>query len=164
MRPLPKNQLNPKVKNVWRISDAIWITLIFLCCFIPFLLAGVLSQPDGGWAWKAAGFVTGVFIVVYIVFLGFLPKLRYIRWRYEVGEHELDIARGIIWRKRFIIPFVRVQNTDTKQGPILRAFNLASVTVATAAGEHAIPGLAFEEADILRDRIAEQARLAQEDV
>lgn len=164
MRPLPKNQLNPKVKNVWRISDAIWIVLVYLCCSVPFFLVGLLDQPDGGWAWKAAGFVTGVFIVVFVVFLGFLPKLRYIRWRYEVGEHELDIAKGIIWRKRYIIPFVRVQNTDTKQGPILRAFGLASVTVATAAGEHAIPGLSFEEADTLRDRIAEQARLAQEDV
>ena len=76
----------------------------------------------------------------------------------------LDIARGIIWRKRFIIPFIRVQNTDTRQGPVLRAFGLSSVTVATAAGEHEIPGLGMEEAEQLRDRAAELARLAQEDV
>ena len=50
------------------------------------------------------------------------------------------------------------------QGPILRAFGLSSVTVATAAGEHEIPGLGIEEADVLRDRAAELARLAREDV
>ena len=43
-------------------------------------------------------------------------------------------------------------------------FGLASVTVATAAGEHEIPGLAFDVAEQLRDRAAELARLAQEDV
>ena len=43
-------------------------------------------------------------------------------------------------------------------------FGLASVTVATAAGEHEIPGLAFDVAEQLRDRAAELARLAREDV
>ena len=103
-----------------------------------------------------------LFLVVLLA--GVLPNIRYVRWRYEVGEHELDIMRGIFWRKRFVIPFIRVQNTDTKQGPIMRSFGLAQVTVSTAAGEHEIPGLEVEEADALRDVIATQARLAQEDL
>ena len=102
--------------------------------------------------------------VVYIVWLVVLPPIRYARWRYEVSEDYLDIAKGIIWRKRYTIPFIRVQNTDTRQGPILRAFGLASVTVATAAKEHEIPGLQFDAAEQLRDRAAELARLAREDV
>jgi membrane protein YdbS with pleckstrin-like domain len=161
---MPQNQLNPKVKNVWRISDAIWITLVWLSCALPFLVVGALEFEDGGWVWTVAGFITGHYIVAMIVFLAVLPPIRYVRWRYEVGENHLEIAKGIIWRKRYMIPFVRVQSTDTKQGPILRAFGLASVTAATAAGEHSIPGLQIDEADCLRDRIAEQARLAQEDV
>ena len=36
--------------------------------------------------------------------------------------------------------------------------------VATAAGEHEIPGLGADVAEQLRDRAAELARLAQEDV
>ena len=164
MRPMPANQLNPKVKNVWRISDAIWITLVYLCCALPFLLVALLDSSVGAWVWMVLGVLTGLYAAMLIIFLGVLPPIRYIRWRYEVGENHLEIAKGIIWRKRYMIPFVRVQSTDTKQGPILRAFGLASVTTATAAGEHSIPGLEFGEADHLRDRIAEQARLAQEDV
>ena len=153
MRPLPKNQLDPKVKSVWRISDALWLTLAYAVCSATFFIIALVDS-ESSWAW----------VVALVVMVGILPPIRHMRWRYEVGENELDIARGIIWRARFVIPFVRVQNTDTKQGPILRMFNLASVTVSTAAGEHVIPGLAFEEADMLRDRIATQARLAQEDV
>ena len=40
----------------------------------------------------------------------------------------------------------------------------AQVTVSTAAGNHEIPGLLVEDADELRDLIATQARLAQEDL
>lgn len=163
MRPLPKNQLDPKVKSVWRISDALWLTVAYAACSATFFIIA-LTDSEASWAWIVVAVMTAVWIASLVVLVGILPPIRHMRWRYEVGENELDIARGIIWRARFVIPFVRVQNTDTKQGPILRMFNLASVTVSTAAGEHVIPGLAFEEADVLRDRIATQARLAQEDV
>lgn len=162
MSDLPANQLDPKIKNVWRISDAIWIILAFLCCFLPF---GIAAAVDGSsWIFMVLAIIAAVFAALLVVFMAVLPPIRFARWRYEVTEDYLDIAKGIIWRKRYIIPFIRVQNTDTRQGPIMRAFGLASVTVATAAGEHVIPGLSFAEAELLRDRAAELARLAREDV
>ncbi len=163
MREMPAYQLNPKIKNVWRISDAIWIVLVFLGCFVPFAIAAVV-EPEAGWIRLVLLALVAAFAVALVVFLAVLPPIRFARWRYEVSAEYLDIAKGIVWRKRYIIPFIRVQNTDTRQGPILRAFGLASVTVSTAAGEHEIPGLAIEEAELLRDRAAELARLAREDV
>ncbi|MEG0476876.1 MAG: PH domain-containing protein [Raoultibacter sp.] len=162
MKELPKNQLNPKVKNVWRINDAVWITITFLCCFVPFVIAAVVD-PAPWYALVLAGEAI-VFVLALILWLVVLPPIRFARWRYELTQDYLDIARGIVWRKRIVIPFIRVQNTDTRQGPILRAFALASVTVSTAAGEHEIPGLEAEVAESLRDRAAELARMAQEDV
>ena len=163
MRPLPANQLDPRVKNVWRLNDALWICLICaptLGCLqvlriAPNLvnLANILTVA-GVAAWA----------VLLVIWLAVLPPIRYMRWRYEITDDYLDIARGIFWRKRFVVPFIRVQNTDTRQGPILRAFGLATVTVSTAAGEHAIPGLDAQVADKLRDKAAELARLAREDV
>ena len=160
MKEMPANQLDPRVKSVWRINDAIWITVIGLCvglCVSPLMLIlglGVWPLIVFGICW----------VVVYVVWLVVLPPIRYVRWRYEVTPDYLDIAKGIVWRKRYTIPFIRVQNTDTRQGPILRAFGLASVTVATAAKEHEIPGLDYEIAERLRDRAAELARIAREDV
>ena len=163
MRDYPTNQLDPRVKNVWRISDAIWIVFtaaVVLGCVQLFRLS-----PNLEWLANALTLGGGLFFLALLVlFLGVLPQIRYIRWRYEITEDYLDIAKGIVWRSRYIIPFIRVQNTDTQQGPILRAFGLASVTVSTAAGEHVIPGLDFATAEQLRDRAAELARLAREDV
>ncbi|MDR2109313.1 MAG: PH domain-containing protein, partial [Coriobacteriales bacterium] len=99
-----------------------------------------------------------------IIFVGVYPKVRWLQWCFDVLEEEVDIQKGIFWRKRIIIPLIRVQNVDTRQGPVMRAFGLASITVATAAGEHEIPGLPFAEADALRDRVAVLVRIAQEDV
>ena len=160
MKDMPANQLDPRVKAVWRFNDALWITVIGLV--VGFCLVPIMMLPDVG-AWPLYVFAACM-VVIYIVWLVVLPPIRYARWRYEVSEDYLDIAKGIVWRKRYTIPFIRVQNTDTRQGPILRAFKLASVTVSTAAKEHVIPGLDFETAEQLRDRAAELARLAREDV
>lgn len=162
MKELPKSQLNPKIRSVWRIGDAVCATLLFLCCAVPFAIGAALDPA--AWVYVVLGVLLALYAVALVLFLAVLPPVRYARWRYELSDDYLDIARGIIWRKRFIVPFIRVQNTDTRQGPILRAFGLSDVTVATAAGEHVIPGLVQEEAEQLRDRAAELARLAREDV
>lgn len=162
MKEMPANQLDPRVKAVWRINDAVWITFIGLCVGLGVIMPVSFALPS------VTPMLLAVFAVcmvaVYVVWLVVLPPIRYVRWRYEVSSDYLDIAKGIVWRKRYTIPFIRVQNTDTRQGPILRIFKLASVTVATAAKEHVIPGLDFETAEHLRDRAAELARLAREDV
>jgi membrane protein YdbS with pleckstrin-like domain len=166
MLDYPTQKLDPRVKGAWRVNDAIWLTLtelsVCLALGIPYVML-------------AAGSVQGVLgillvasLVCYaaalVVFLAILPPIRYARWRFELSDDYLQIAKGIIWRTRYVIPFIRVQNTDTRQGPILRAFGLATVTVSTASDAHEIPGLAFEEAERMRDRAAELARLAREDV
>ena len=162
MADTPTQQLDPRIKNVWRINDAIWIVLLFLCCFIPF--AVVQAVAPAAWCTVVLVAIAVVFAVLLVLFVFVLPPIRYARWRYELSQEFLDIQRGIFWRKHFTIPFIRVQSTDTKQGPILRAFGLSSVTAATAAGEHEIPGLETAVAEQLRDRVAEFARIAQEDV
>ena len=162
MKELPASKLDPRVKNIWRITDSLWTVFAMACVMLVTLPVAGLS---GDGAIRTAMTVELVVLVAALAFVLFaLPSIRYVRWRYEVSPEYLDIAKGIIWRKRYVIPFIRVQNTDTRQGPIMRAFGLASVTVATAAKEHEIPGLDFAVAEELRDRAAELARLAREDV
>lgn len=161
MRELPGTQLDPRIKKVWRINAAIWTSLGFL----PFLLTfGFLGLWDPALFGVVFAVVLALYVLALAVFFAVLIPFRYARWRFDVTEDYLEISKGIIWRNRYMIPFIRVQNTDTRQGPLLRAFGLSSVTVSTAAGEHVIPGLRWDDADILRDRAAELARLAREDV
>ena len=42
---------------------------------------------------------------------------------------------------------VRVQHVDTEQGPILKKYDLATITISSAATTHTIPALITAEAD-----------------
>lgn len=155
--------LDTRVKAVWRIGGSLTATLIagapaLACAMIA--RSGFAPGPLGvaalclgtAWAlWLAAS-------------LTFLPALRLARWHYRLDGDYLRLEHGIVWQTVRTIPFIRVQDTSTSRGPLDRAFGLASVTVSTAAEGHKIPGLSLETAEQLRDRAAELARLAREDV
>ncbi|MDR0783418.1 MAG: PH domain-containing protein [Propionibacteriaceae bacterium] len=172
MRTLPSRKLDKRITRVWRLSAlanvVVWATVGTAPIGVLALILGASSSPEEQTAATVLMAITfgllGLTGLALIVFVVVIPKIRWIQWRFDVLDEEIDIHRGIFWRKRLIIPLIRVQNVETRQGPILRANRLASLTVATAAGEHTIPGLGIEEADALRDQVAVLARIAQEDV
>jgi membrane protein YdbS with pleckstrin-like domain len=172
MRALPTRKLDKRITRVWRLSATvnvlIWSLIALLPCAIAWLALSGQSASEDKIVASVMGFVTlsvcVLALLAFIIFVIVVPKVRWIQWSFEVHDEEIDIHKGIFWRKRIIIPLIRVQNVDTKQGPIMRANGLASFTVATAAGEHEIPGLEVAEADALRDHVAVLARIAQEDV
>ncbi len=159
-RTYPQEKLDPKVKAVWRIDSALLITFIFAFFIIP--LAIISTDVDEVQIFFVLSVIA--YIIFMVIFVIVWPTIRYANWRYQLTEDFLELAYGVIWKKRILVPFIRVQNTDTVQGPVLRAFKLSSVTVSTAGGSHQIPGIDRTQADILRDRAAELARLAREDV
>ena len=166
MRQDPQEKLDPRIKAVWRISDALLVTLLWVLIALPGFIVWLTDAAGSELFWVkpyllacVAAYALSLALALFVV-----TPLRYMRWRYELRPEFLELKYGIIWRRHIVVPFIRVQNTDTKQGPILRAFGLSSVTVSTAAGSMEIPGLQSEEADRVRDRAAEFARLAREDV
>jgi membrane protein YdbS with pleckstrin-like domain len=173
MRPLPSRKLDKRITRVWRLSACInliiWGGILVL---LPMLIAFAVTATALSNDVQAASNVLLIilliavlaFVALFIILVIVVPKIRWIQWSFDIYEEEIDIHKGIFWRKRIIIPLIRVQNVDTRQGPLLRMVGLSSFTVSTAAGEHEIPGLANEEADALRDRVAVLARIAQEDV
>ncbi|MEH7523617.1 PH domain-containing protein, partial [Bacillus sp. JJ1503] len=89
---------------------------------------------------------------------------RWKRGRYEVRENEIELQHGVFVIKRTLVPMIRVQHVDTRQGPILRKYGLATVAISTAATVHEIPALDMDEAEELRFFISKLARVADEDV
>lgn len=159
MRQSPAHHIEKTAISAWR-----WTAIIFL--FIPILLIAGAVAAYIYWSWPWWVVAVAVLLLVLDLFFSvfLIPVLRWRRWRYEVFEQEIYIQRGILIRRRTIIPMLRVQHVDTKQGPILKRFSLATVTVSTAATTHEIPALSDTEASDLRDRISELARVDEDDV
>lgn len=159
MREQPVNQISEKGLKVWRLYGIIETAILLLVAIGAGVLTYIFEWP--WWIYVASG--GGIILFAYF-FIYLFPKVRWMRWRYEVRESEIELQHGIFIVKRTLIPMVRVQHVDTAQGPILRKYNLAEITISTAATNHTIPALVMEEADELRSRISALARVAEEDV
>lgn len=153
------NRISRKGLTVWRLYGS------FQTIIIALLAAGV-SVLTYFFEWPVYIYgIAAIFVLLYAYFFIYLfPKIKWLRWRYEVRETEIELQYGLFVVKRTLIPMIRVQHVDTSQGPILRKHGLAGITISTAATNHEIPALVEEEADELRQRISVLARVADEDV
>lgn len=160
MRSEPVNRLGLKSLIYWRWSGFLRSLLWWLIPIIYYVLSLNFSFLD---TWIVFILVALSIILTFLETIVF-PKIIWERWRYEILEHDIDLCYGLWNRKRTIIPMVKVQHVDTKQGPLMRKFDLSSVSISTAAGPKKIPALNKEVADSLRDRISVLARAVEDDV
>lgn len=159
MRQPPINTIATDAIKAWRITTAIFVGILWLV-----VIAGaVLTFTFNLTLWYVCIAIIICLICTYL-FVFLFPWLRWRRWRYEVFEQEVYIQHGILIMSRTLVPMIRVQHVDTKQGPILKKFHLASVTISTAATTHEIPALLETDASDLRDRISALARVDEDDV
>lgn len=152
--PEPDQRIDSRALIVWRITGAIVSFFGWLVVIGSFILTAKLA-----WPWFIPVILTALALLFTILVVGIIPAVRLHRWRYAVRDAEIDLKQGVFVIRRTLIPMVRVQHVDTIQGPFLRRYNLATVTIATAAGQHEIPALTSAVADELRDQIAVLARV-----
>src|SRR5699024_10451371 len=145
--------------KAWRITAGIYMTILWLFIIAGFVLTFIF---DINYLYVSIAGVVGILFLYMFIYV--IPKLRYRRWRYEIFEQEIYIQHGILVVTKTIIPMIRVQHVDTEQGPILKKFNLATVSISTAATTHEIPALREDDASNLRDRISTLARVDEDDI
>jgi membrane protein YdbS with pleckstrin-like domain len=90
-----------------------------------------------------------------------LPGRIYRRWGYDMGDGQLRVLRGFLWRTDTIVPFNRIQHIDVAQGPLQRLFGLSTLIVHTAGTHNSIvtlPGLATADAENMRETIKDHIR------
>lgn len=159
MRKQPINKIPKRGKTVWRLYGL--FRTLFLLIFG--IVASILTYFFD-WSKFIYYIVIILILVVAVLSIWIFPNIRWKIWRYEVREQEIEIQSGLFVVTTTLIPMVRVQHVDTTQGPILKKNNLANIAISTAATVHVIPFLDSEEADFLRARISELARVAEDDV
>jgi uncharacterized protein len=110
----------------------------------------------------------GVVLIPVLVLAGWLvlvvPGRRYRRWGYAFGDDRLRVTRGFLFLHDTVVPLGRIQHIDLRQGPLMRRWNLAALTVHTA-GNHgssvSLPGLKLAQAEAMREAIRAHIRQGQ---
>ncbi|OZG62019.1 Bacterial PH domain-containing protein [Bifidobacterium lemurum] len=154
--------LPPRVKRVWLLNQAIATVVVLACCAAAVAVC-LINDWWGFWP----GLIIGVVAAVDIVSLAVQPlqtAYQYAFNRFAIGERELVLKKGWLLRSTTTVPFNRVQHVDTKQGPVLRAFDLMAVIVHTAVGEHTIEALDVDEAQRVVELITARVLAAKEDL
>ncbi|MCT8138948.1 PH domain-containing protein [Anaerobacillus sp. CMMVII] len=159
MRPNPTQKISTNALKVWRITGLLETLLYSIIPVGYFFLNHFLQFPL--WLFWC---LLGAILIVGMVKIMIIPTLKWRSWRYEVYENEVDLRFGIVVVRRVLIPMIRVQHVDTRQGPLLRRFGLATLTITTAATVHQIPALTEGRAASLRDQISKLTTEADEDV
>lgn len=159
MSELPEKRIDENAIKAWKITGVIWGALLFL---VP---GGLYAMYEFAGLPVIVPIIAGpVSVILFYLMVFVFPKFRWKRWYYNVDEDSVDMLRGIIFRKRTVVPINRIQHVDTKQGPIYRKFGLSSINISTAATTHEIPALDEETATQLRNIISELVRRVKEDV
>lgn len=80
---------------------------------------------------------------------------------YILRADDLLFRRGIMFERVVAVPYGRLQLVDVTRGPLLRALGLATLKFVTASAATGVqlPGLKFEDAEALRDRLVDLAEI-----
>lgn len=87
-----------------------------------------------------------------------LAVFRYFTTRYAFADDELIVRSGLLFRNERHVRYSRIQNIETIQNPLHRAFRVAEIRVETAGGteqEARLQVLSLKAVDEMRRRVFE---------
>ena len=137
--------LHPNYVKVVRIG-----TLGFM---LPVVIAA-LALESAGTLPRGAFLVPVLLVAAYLLIR--VPLRRYQARGYHLGADRLRVVRGLLFRSDTVVPFGRVQHIDVHQGPLERAYGLATLVLHTAGNPNAsvaLPGLGHDDAMAMREEI-----------
>jgi len=145
-------QLDPNVQKLWRVTNLITAVILAGFAVLPDL---IIWKARGKWLLFPGALPLIMF--VFVVVLGqWLVGRTFQCYRYELGEDDLAVAKGVFWKSWRFVNRNRIQHVDLSSGPIARALGLVQVTVFVGGMQAAavtIPGLSTREAEDFRAKL-----------
>jgi len=141
--------LHPPHKSLLRIQMILRALILLILASVAETLLYMHHEVQAGMVLVPAAVFAFLMISV-------LPHRIYRRWGYDMGDAQLRVLRGYLWRTDTIVPFNRIQHIDVAQGPLQRMFDLSTLIVHTAGTHNSIvtlPGLATADAESMRETI-----------
>ena len=134
---------------MWAARQVVLATLAVVVIAVVVPLVASVSDSTGAVGTAVA--LLGLTGLIWSVLRG-----RYLAWGYAERVDDLLVHRGLLVRRLSVVPYGRMQFVDVTAGPVDRLFGLATLQLHTAAAatDARIPGLARDEAQRLRDRLA----------
>ncbi|MRG88079.1 PH domain-containing protein [Salinibacillus xinjiangensis] len=154
----PEHKLSSKSVKVWLLREAIENLIGFIVFIVLFIFDYKFTWVD--WVgWVLIGLaVLGILGAIW----GFIrPYFLYKHWRYDISEEFLQLKHGALKEEHQLVPMTKIQSVSTKQGPLLRKYDLYSLSVQTMGSSHTIPALDQEVATKLRNTIAQYAKVEE---
>jgi membrane protein YdbS with pleckstrin-like domain len=147
---------SPSLITWFRVDFLLVIVLLLVTSYAPVAIFGGL--PLVTHVWILSGLIVG--IILYFVWV----RLYYQSMWYELREDEMSWKRGVWFRKTGIVPYNRVTNLDIRQGPVMRALHISTLSIQTAGySGQAMPEIRIEaivHAEELRELIRSMVRTA----
>lgn len=153
------HKISPAYRQVLIITQM--ITLLIEIVIFGSLLA--LSIYFNWYAWIPIVIyvIAGLAFINIIIEITFLSKFTIQNWRYHVDSQYVRLKNGKFFLNYQIIPMTKIQFVETKQGPVLRKYQLYELSIGTMGSEHTIPGLPEEIALQLREEISQYAKVKE---
>lgn len=159
----PALALDPRMRTVWAVQGAIITAVVGTGVAVTVAVLVAVDSPTAAWIVGVAGAAAVLAAGLFLIWL--LPIHDHRHFRYEVTGLGLYVARGWLWRRWQVVPHARIETVDIRSGPLLRAYGLVAVQVATAAagGGTGIPGLTPDAADALVEELGRRAGIEEEE-
>jgi membrane protein YdbS with pleckstrin-like domain len=138
--------------------------LFLLYCVVPVVFLQAIKQHPRH-LYDIWSFVIGVLgLIVFILIQLYLPA--YVRTlKYELSSEDLRVQGGLFWRRKKVIPFHKITNLNTLQGPFERRFGLGHLNVQTAGhGANTSPEgklVGLEDFDAIKEEVMAKVRLVK---
>jgi membrane protein YdbS with pleckstrin-like domain len=109
----------------WFITN--FLLLVLFVIVVAFLPVIVFTPVDNSTVYAIIGGIAAG-VVLFIVW----TRLYYESMWYELHRDEMRWRRGVLFRRTGIVPYNRITNIDIRQGPIMRALSISTLSIQTA--------------------------------
>ena len=147
--------INSNLRKIRRTILAIIMSIPLVLVLASTISMFFISEITVMWAIIFS--TSTVLIVIFSIWFWWLIGQQVDNFKYARTENDLVIKKGVLFRKVVVIPYGRLQFVDVEQGPLLRKYKLASVTLHTASVESVTPivGVEIQKAKQLRKELLE---------
>jgi membrane protein YdbS with pleckstrin-like domain len=126
-------------RKIWTIKGLI-STGIFLAIAVTL---NICLEFNVLWKYVVTYSIYG-FAMFFLINSVFMTKYRYEKYKYEMDAQKIILRYGIFNERNIVIPMKKVKYADTRQGIILKKYNLINLKVHTAGAHYVIPYLDIE--------------------